>query len=232
MKGCKKFLTNSLLIVGFILQFAGLVYSAAASAPEDAPYLRQVRAIETAELGIPSATGLAFSPQDNTFLALGAQGAGQPNAADAKVTKIALFEEELTGSMSTPGRAPDPLNMTFNDETNSLVFLDRNTGDLVELSASAGPGIPRFTASQLGLKTPQGLTVDAAGGRLFILDAAGPHILALTPAGGALKIPLDSLRGPKLRGLAFNPNNGHLYVLSPAKQALYELTETGQLVAT
>jgi hypothetical protein len=229
---CISLRTLVTIIVGPVLLCSVLANSVAAPSPEDAPYLRQVRAIETAELGIPSATGLAFSSQDNAFLALGAQGAGQPSAADSQVTKIALFEEELTGSLSTPGRAPDPLNMTFDDETNSLVFLDRNTGELVELPAAGGPGIPRLTASQLGLKAPQGLTVDAAGGRLFLLDAAGPHIVALPPAGGALKIPLDSLRGPKLRGLAFNPTNGHLYVLSPAKHALYELTETGQLVAT
>jgi hypothetical protein len=80
---------------------------------------------------------------------------------------------------------------------------------------------------------------------LFILDAAGPRIIRVDPGPG------QSLDGPAalrerriqeidlkqtglvdLRGIAFNPADGHLYALSPARQALYELTDTGQLVAT
>ena len=226
------------IIVGSVLLCSLLAYSQAASAPEDAPYLRQVRAIETAELGIPSATGLAFSPRDNTFLVLGAQGDGQPNAADAKVALITLFEEELAGSLSTTGWAPDPLNMVFDDKTNSLVFLDRNAGVLVGmqktagLAAAFGPGVARSTAAQLGIRTPQGITVDAESGRLFILDAAVSRIVGITPQGGISQIDLARLGLGQLRGIAFNPSDGHLYVLSPADQELYELTEAGQLVST
>ena len=237
MKCCKKFLTNSLFIVGLILLSTEVVYSRAVSDPEDAPYLRQVHAIETAELGIPSATGLAFSPQDNVLLVLGAPSPGQPTAADAKVTMIALSEEEVDGSLSTAGSAPDPLNLTFDDKTKSLLFFDRNTGILIGRQktagrpASFGPGNPRATAAQLGIHAPRGVTVDAESGRLFILDAA-PRIVAVTPQGGVSQINLARLGLGQLRGIAFNPSDGHLYVLSPADQELYELTEAGQLVST
>jgi len=237
MKCGKKFLTNSLFIVGFILLSAGLAYSPAASAPKDAPYLRQVHAIETAELGIPSATGLAFSPQDSAFLVLGAPSPGQPTAADAKIAVITLSGGDPIDSLSTTGSAPDPLSLTFDDKTKSLLFFDRNTGILIGRQktagrpASFGPGNPRATAAQLGIHAPRGVTVDAESGRLFILDAA-PRIVAVTPQGGVSQINLARLGLGQLRGIAFNPSDGHLYVLSPADQELYELTEAGQLVST
>jgi hypothetical protein len=83
------------------------------------------------------------------------------------------------------------------------------------------------------------MTFDPASGRLFILDAAGPRIVRIEPEpGGGFDngtISEVDLRQTGLvdpRGLAFDPTTGHLHVLIPAEQKLYELSETGQIVAS
>jgi uncharacterized protein YjiK len=45
-------------------------------------------------------------------------------------------------------------------------------------------------------------------------------------------IVLNALNNIKLQGIAFNPNDGHIYITSPTEQKLYELTDQGELVST
>ena len=89
------------------------------------------------------------------------------------------------------------------------------------------------------------MTFDPGSGRLFILDGAVARIVRIEPdptpglnSAVALKqgrishVDLKPLGLADARGLAFNPANGHLYVLSSAAHRLDELTDTGQLVAS
>ena len=71
------------------------------------------------------------------------------------------------------------------------------------------------------------------------MDTAGPWIVRVEPdpqqgfeSAIISEIDLAQTGLSNLRGLAFDPTNGHLHVLIPAAQELYELTETGQIVAT
>ncbi|HEU0007807.1 MAG TPA: hypothetical protein VFS12_17605, partial [Terriglobia bacterium] len=114
------------IIVGFVLLSSVLAYSQAA--PVGSRSVRQVRAIETADLGASNPLGVAFSAQANAFLLLGDQNATQSSGAGATIMMITLFEEDLAGSMSVAGWAPDPLNLTFDDKTDSLLFLDQSAG--------------------------------------------------------------------------------------------------------
>ncbi len=78
---------------------------------------------------------------------------------------------------------------------------------------------------------------------MYVLDSSGQRIVRIEPAadgsldiGAALRagrvsrIDLKGIGLTNARGLAFNPVNGHLYVLDTVKQTLYELTEGGQVV--
>jgi hypothetical protein len=91
----------------------------------------------------------------------------------------------------------------------------------------------------LGLQNPQGMTVDAETGSLFILDAAAPRVVQVQPSldGGfegvsISEINLQSYGFSSLRGIAFEPSSGHLFVNNTTDQKLYELTSSGELVAT
>ncbi|MCI0690404.1 IPT/TIG domain-containing protein [candidate division KSB1 bacterium] len=203
--------------------------------------------IDTGKLGIANPAGLAFSPVTNMFLL---PEAHKPGETDFKIAMITFFED-LAGSMTVATAIPDPLNLAFDAQTDRLVLFDHAAKELIEIQAKSigdlqpsAKAITRFEARQFNLTNPQGMTFDPTG-RLFVLDAAVPQIVRITPNprfkfdgaaaardGRILQIDLNHLADVQPRGVAFNPNTNHLYVLSPAKQTLYELTETGQVVAT
>jgi uncharacterized protein YjiK len=137
----------------------------------------------------------------------------------------------------------DPLNMAFDTRTNRVFVLESASNQLIEMTATPGGGLDRSTTKRVDargfdFRDPQGLTVDPASGRLFVLDARSrivrlePHpslgfhrpiisVIDLAPAG---------LR--HLRGIAFDPTSGHLHVLDPVAQRLYAVSETGRIVAS
>ena len=96
----------------------------------------------------------------------------------------------------------------------------------------------RYDARRFGLQNPQGMTVDPASGTLFILDAVGPRIVRVEPGldgsfDGAVvsEVNLQSSGLIAPRGLALDPTTGHFYLVSPAEQKLYELSQSGKVVA-
>ncbi len=227
-----------------------LATSSVTSAQEPSAYVRLVRVIDAGKLGIANPAGLAFSPAANMFLISEAR---KPSEIDFKIAMISFFGDSA-GSVTVATTIPDPLNMAFDSQASRLALFDQAAKELIDIQARStgyldpsAETITRSEAQQFGLTNPQGMTFDSKG-RLFVLDAAVPRIVRITPDhrlkfdaaaavrdGRILQIELNRLApqgGVQPRGVAFNPNTNHLYVLSSAKQTLYELTEAGQVVAT
>ena len=198
------------------------------------PFQRQVQKFETPELGIANPAGLAFSPRANALLVA--------RSGDTSELMSLSFAKDVDGPAIAATAIDDPLQMTFDGKFNSLLFWDASANELVEIKADAN-GLPRtsqgaitrFDARGLGIKGAKGMTVDPRTGNLFVLVApakpAVPGIVRITPdrrdrfsnpevSGNALK----SLQNVELRGIAFNPSDGHLYVMAPGRQKLYELS--------
>jgi len=207
-------------------------------------YYRMVRTLETHEPGITSISGLTFSPQANAFLIVSAHS----------VSDITLLTtlDDLTGSIKLATIIPDPINMAFDDRANSLLFIDPETNELIEVKMGTDgrqrfspQTIVRFRIPQFDLKNAKGMAFNPETGALFILDAQGPRIIRVMPDprdrfdgssaaqnGRISMLALNSLQGAELRGIAFNPGDNHLYVMAPADQKLYELTQQGDVVST
>jgi sugar lactone lactonase YvrE len=99
--------------------------------------------------------------------------------------------------------------------------------------------LTRYDARSFGLQNPQGMTVDQTSGALFIVDAVGPRIVRVQPrsngsfSGASVsEVSLQSQSFSAVRGIAFDPTSGHLFLINPTGQRLYELTQSGQLTAT
>lgn len=232
-------LLSLLLIVGVV--FTPLISArSSVSAQSSSTPLWMVRSIYTREHGVNAPKGLAFSSVGNTFLIL------------SESTSIALvtMHEDSAGIRNIPEVMNDPLNSAFDEQSNSLFTFSHAKSELVKIKAD-GKGLPdatasptRFATQALGIKDPQGITFDSSNGRLFILDAGNLQIVSIAPhptigfdANEAMrsnKVQRISVRklGTGLRGLAYNPSNGHLYVVNPTQMKLYELTQTGNLVST
>jgi len=212
------------------------VSAQSASAP-----IQVVRSLYTEEYGINDPKGLAFSPTANTFFVL--DGSGN--------ISLVTMGEDNAGTRVLSEVQDDALNVAFDKKSNSLFVFKRGKSELVKIKSN-GNGLPdasappiRFASNAYGLKDPQGIAFDPASGRMFILDAGDSQIVSVVPhatlgfdANEAIrsnkvqKISLKKLGLGSLKGLAYNPGNGHLYVSEPTQKKLYELTQDGNIVST
>jgi hypothetical protein len=128
---------------------------------------------------------------------------------------------------------PRPL-LAFDPDARRLQLLDPATGAF-------------FTAALGGELQPAGQVATVAGARslalgddaqmYYLLDASGSRVLRLpatqlASASPEVAVDLSHLDLPSAELLALNPVDGHLYLLSPAAQRLYEITTTGILHAS
>ncbi len=182
---------------------------------------------------LASLGGVAFPPGAHTLLVL----EDPPSSAATVVVLGPTGDEPRTIELPIA----DPINLAFAFQSthSSLLLLARATGELIVISRPrarelAPPTITRVGIAHLGVQDPRGLTIDSARGRLYLLDGAGPRIIRLDlgpePTFDVLGGQISLLALPW--GLAVNPATGHLFVFSPSAHTLWELTETGAVVAT
>jgi uncharacterized protein YjiK len=186
--------------------------------------------VETSEtLGVPDDAGLAFPPGVNGLLVLEEssragrlQLLAQPHAADQELLSVFL---------------PDAINLALG-AGGRVLLLDAARHELTVLSG-AGEA-ERHDLSYLALQDPRGTSVDPATGRLYILDGNRRIIVVQPGANGSYRV--SSARGQvsklklsggwvDLRGLAFDPETGHLHVYSPQTRELFELDGRGKVEA-
>ncbi|KPJ93408.1 MAG: hypothetical protein AMJ53_07310, partial [Gammaproteobacteria bacterium SG8_11] len=212
------------------------------------PYTKLVQKIETLELGIPNPTGMAFSSAAGAFLIA-------PRLNTTEITVLTSAPRAFK-SVTLMTDIPNTANMAYDDKANRLVFFDQETNELVELDLRADgqldsypKGVKRYDVNLFNPEHLQGMTFDPETGDAFFLIVPGPpesaRIVHIIPdpqdrfdGPAALRdnrvhtIFLKSLPKSRLQGIAFNPSDGHLYVMSLDDQKLYELSEQGDVVST
>lgn len=220
----------------------GMARPADAAAP--ASYVRLVRRVDTAPLGVARPAGLAYAADTERFALLPMPGAGAPSLA--QFTQLA----DPAGTTDLAGVETDRLNLAFDRGRARLVLLDAAAGDLMTIPRGANgqfaPGQrKRHAVRALALQHTQGVAVDPASGRVFLLDNSGHRVFRITPDaqgdldaanaqrdGRLARIDLPTLGPGQVRGLAYNPAAGTLFLLNPRSHTLYELNQSGQVVAT
>ncbi len=216
--------------------------STTALAQSGSGYFFDIRSIYTGPLGITNPAGVAFASPSNNLVILETPKAGQTKTALVLVP----YREETAAATRTVAVA-DPLNLALSGRSKEFWLMERGTAALSAWPAQndgtlGAQASKRFDVRAFGIQNPQGMTFDQKTGRLYILDAAGRRIIRIAPdaqgnlnpaaAGAMTRIELRNIAAGQLRGIAFNPTNGHLYVMDPNGPKLYELTEAGALVAT
>ena len=205
--------------------------------------IRQVRVIDSDRSGLKRPVGLAFSSKSQAFQVVEAQGSAQAGVDQTDVTRLNAFSKRAGISRVMAGMK-DPINITYDGFSQRLLLLQAADTHLIAVQemqdGSLNPTtLTRYHIRSLRLLDPQGMAVDPASGVLYILDAAGPRIVRVTPAvDGSFKdaIALNLDLGPvgitNARGLALDPTTGHLFVVSVGEPTLYELEQGGELIST
>jgi uncharacterized protein YjiK len=218
------------------------MWSSTTFAKDKTAFIRQVRSIETDDLGILNPVGISFSIRANTFHVFSGRGPAQQPSPVADIF-ILMPTEDPVGSVRIAADINSQINMAFDNKANRLLIFESTNKQLIEVKTgpegNLDPNMISFhKAHHFGLKNPQGMTVDPESGHLFILDATGPRLVRVEtdPDRGLDKVHISQvdLQSTGLldpRGLALNPDTGHFHSLSPDKKELYELTKAGQLVA-
>lgn len=229
-----------------LLLFSSLWPVSTVSAQPGSDFVRVARIIETPLPGIPNPAGVAFSRKANTFIVLQhIEPPGppdRPKPPDAEVILI-THKAKLAGSRRIAATITDPINVVFDDKARRLLFYDPDSRQIIEVRAGRD-GLPergaltRIPARHYGIGDAQGMAVDPMTGRLFILDNDGPRIVVVESdaeeglrKATASAVGLRSFGSSELRGIAFDPTSRHFHVFGPAEQRLYEITETGLVVA-
>ncbi len=198
-----------------------------AAAGEPLP-VSELRSIATQDFGAPRPTGLA-AREDGSLLVAHDRG------GRTALLRLSPAEDPLATS-ELPVLA-DPESLAFDPVRDRLVALDR--GDLITV-ADAGlrakrPATHRIDAD-VRVDDPRGATFDPATGAWFVLDGRTRTILRVPMVAGApgapTRIALPNLIGGRLDGLAFNPQDGLLYVASRGSSLLFALDASGHIQAT
>jgi len=234
------FLVRMILLISIAFAPMIPVWSLVSAQSNSAP-LWVVRSLYTSEYGVVEPNGLAFSSTANTFFILD---------GSANIVLVTMGEDHA-GMRVIPDVQDDPLNVAFDNKSGSLFAFNHGKSELVKIKTD-GKGVPnasalptRFASEAFGVKDPQGITFDSGNGRLFILDAGNSQIVSVVPhatlgfdaneavrSNKVQRISLKKLGTDPLRGVAYNPGNGHFYVSNPAQKKLYELTQSGTVVST
>jgi K319L-like, PKD domain len=221
------------------LLLAGASAAGEVAAPPSAP-IRQAQVLDLEETGVPAPDGLAFTGGSDSFYVLDAS-----SRATLDVARLTPFELRAgsmrAGSTHLTAAVKDPINMVFDARRNRLLLLPGASDQMLEVRAQANgdldPGhVVHHDLRRLNLQDPQGMAVDPESGDLYLLDAAGPRIVRVSPDpdGGFAQGPVSALDLSQsgiagTRGLAFDPASRHLYLRGGS--TLYELSEAGQTLS-
>jgi uncharacterized protein YjiK len=228
---------KSLTLISALLAPPLALALAAGSTLGGADVLRYVRAIEADDVGPPGRPGLPFPPGSEARLVLDA-----PNQGAATI--VLPGEPDLSLEIS------DPINLAFApwaDGSAWVLALDTSRGELLRIeigrpNGANSPQLQLLETAHYDIGQARGMTIDAATGQLYILDASRKKIVRIDAAGApGPGLPPTRLDGPvaeidlpkglgALRGIAVDPANGNLHLLSASAHDLYEVDSEGRLV--
>jgi hypothetical protein len=188
----------------------------------------ELRSIPTQDFGAPRPTGLA-ARDDGSLLVAQERG--------GRTALVGLSPAEDPQATLELPPLTDPESLAFDPARDRLVALDR--GDLITVADAglrAGRPAPRRVEADLHVGDPRGAAFDPVRGTWFVLDGRSRTILSVPMVGATPRAPrriaLPNVVAGRLEGLAFNPQDGLLYVASRDTGLLYAMNGAGTIEAT
>jgi uncharacterized protein YjiK len=198
----------------------------------------------------PDPSGLAYNSASNTLIISDAEVDEMPQYFTGKNVFRATTSGSLVGKLTTTSFSKEPAGAAYNPLNQHLFFSDDAKKKVFEVNPGADGQyntsddiVTSFSTSAFGDMDPEGLAFDSWQGHLFMVDGTNEEVYRLTrgangrfdgvsPAGDDQATHFDvthlGLKDPE--GMEFNPDNGHLYILSGKKKLIAETTTNGTLI--
>ncbi len=211
-----------------------------------------VQTINTFQFSPPSPdpAGIVYLPNSDTLLIADSEVNEMPI-----FTGDNLFESTLSGSLvkslTTTSFSDEPTGVTLNPGNGHLFFSD-DTGvkRIFELDpasdglyGTADDIVTSFKTGDFGSSDPEGVAYDFLQGRLFMADGVNDRVYEIAPGGNGVfdgvapagddQVTSFDILGLGLsdpEGIAFNWENGNLYVVGNPADTVFEITTEGALV--
>ncbi|HSR35029.1 MAG TPA: hypothetical protein VLY63_31050, partial [Anaerolineae bacterium] len=154
-----------------------------------------------------------------------------------------LFESTLLGSLvgisTTIPWSYEPTGVTYNPDSGHLFFSDDSSRKIYETNLGADTKLGEFSTAAFGCNDPEGVTYAEGLGALFIADGTNDRIYKVMPGTdgefNGVGDQVTSFNAASFgvtdpEGIAFNPENGLLYIVGNPRTKIAETTTEGILV--
>lgn len=191
------------------------------------------------EWGVAHPAGLAYIDSSGYLLVL------DKHNINAPYTMLTLFTpyEELVDKVQIPFPIDNAINIAFDGTGRQLLLVNGRQSMLAQIGLDehdrpVPATLQQTDIAQLQIANPQGMATDQSTQHLLILDSDMQRIVildlsALPAAAHQIgSIDLAALGAATLQGLALHPTTRHLLIGDPGKNLLYEITQTGERVAS
>ncbi|MPZ94179.1 MAG: hypothetical protein GEU96_04510, partial [Propionibacteriales bacterium] len=220
----KRLRTRSISVVALTAMVAALAPAftvANAAAPAGGTPAREVRSIYTDEFGVSRPSGVTYDPDRKALLVTGAK-----KGADSALIAVTPDDTRL-GSAVLRG-LEDGGTAAYDPKQQELTAVEG--GEQLAVPGKSLSAQPKTTDSP---ETGEARSSTyAPNGTWHVLDAAERSIVTTTPGGAVKTTSLQGVDGAWLRGLAFNPADGLLYLADIKADRLLAVNSSGRVVRT
>jgi hypothetical protein len=243
IKNCIKVGTYSLGAFLWIIVLSILFINNLAFAQSQQPFITISKKIESDKSGLSNPTGIVFSSRANVFHVVEASNQAASKSVGTVIKNISVLGRP-SGTSQIGTVFDSPINTAMDNKNGRLLIYQVSTAQIIEIHESTSGyldpnSLTAHSALIYRLQDPQGMAFDSVGGYLYILDAVGPRVVRIKEQrdGSIEGVLFDSVllswAGKRsLRGIAYEPVSGDLFITDPQEQKLYEINNTGQLIST
>lgn len=210
-----------------------------------------VQIIDTSQFSPPSPdpAGIVYLETSGTFL-----------FSDSEVNEISIFTGDnlfemtpdgfLVDTLRTTSFSNEPTGVAFIPANGHLFFSDDDAREIFEvdigcdgLYGTADDIVTSFDTEVFNSLDPEDITFDTWGGVLFIIDGIGAEIFRIDPGANGKFDGIPPMGDDKVssfdiisfgvtdpEGIAFNTDNGNLFIIGEPIDFVAEITVDGNLV--
>lgn len=191
---------------------------------------RVVSSIDTAALGIPDPSGIAYDPVSNRLF-----------LSDSEVDEAPFYVATDLYAFSLDGTLQQTYDLNYTDEATGLAY-DPTTGNLfisdddssnIYCVDPANPGVVlwQFNAEALGCDDPEDVAIDPTNGHLFVVNGESRTIVELDAKGtqtfGTITLP-EEIKDPE--ALAYDAETDVFYVGGGFSALIWCVDRNGEII--